>query len=339
MSVLPTGVATGVGSMPGEDIVEATRIVLGELPDFPHLPEVPGRSESASTVGRSLAMLVDLAVDLQPAGWRLTDAPGADQRRARSLLAQDLDTLEELAHGLGGPLKVQAAGPWTLAATVERPRGDKVLADHGARRELGQSMAEGLAAHLRDVGRRVPGADLVLQIDEPALPAVLAATIPTASGFGRHRAVHTPEAVDAIRGYVEAAAGAQAWTVVHCCAAGLPLDTFTRAGAGAVSVDLALVGEEEYDGCAAALDSGVGLWLGVVPATEPPRPVGAEAVADRVRRVVSRLGFDPDRAGDLVVLTPACGLSGASPRWAREALRTAREAARQLSAEDGRMEP
>jgi methionine synthase II (cobalamin-independent) len=336
---LPTGVATGVGSMPGEDIVEASRIVLGELPDFPHLPEVPGRSESASMLGRALAMLVDLAVDLQPAGWRLTDAPGADQRRARSLLAQDLDTLEELAQGLRGPLKVQVAGPWTLAATVERPRGDKVLADHGARRELAESMAEGLRAHLRDVGRRVPGADLVLQVDEPALPAVLAAEIPTASGFGRHRAIHTPEAVGALRSYVEAARAEQASSVVHCCAGGLPLKRLMEAGAGAVSVDLGLVAEEEYDEYAAALDQGMGLWLGVVPAIEPARPAAAEAVADRVRRLVARLGFEPDRAGDLVVLTPSCGLAGATPRWAREALRTVRAAARQLSVEDGRMVP
>ena len=44
-----------------------------------------------------------------------------------------------------GPFKIQVAGPWTLAATVEKPRGDKVLTDHGARRELAQALAEGAA--------------------------------------------------------------------------------------------------------------------------------------------------------------------------------------------------
>ena len=38
--------ATGVGSMPGEDFGEAARLVLGEVPDLPHLPEVPGRERS-----------------------------------------------------------------------------------------------------------------------------------------------------------------------------------------------------------------------------------------------------------------------------------------------------
>lgn len=333
---LPTGVATGVGSMPGEDVAEAVRVVLGELPDFPHLPEVPGRSEPASMVGRSLALLVELAVDLQPAGWRLTGGPGLDQRRAVSLLAQDLDTLEEQAQGVAGPLKLQVAGPWTLAATVERPRGDKVLADHGARRELAQSMAVGVSDHLRDLRRRVPDADLVLQIDEPALPAVLAAKIPTASGFGRHRSVDVAKAVEGLRWYVEAAAAEGVPAVVHCCAADVPLDVVTRSGAQGVSVDAGLIGRPEYDGYAAALDDRFGLWLGVVPGTAPASPPAADAVADRVRRLVEDWGHDPERASQLV-LTPTCGLAGASPAWSRQALEITRMAARQLSAEHGRM--
>jgi hypothetical protein len=92
----PTGVATGVGSMPGDDFREVTRMVLGVLEDLPFMPELPARSEAASMTGRAVAMLADLGADLQPAGWRLTDAPGRDQRRARSLLAQDLDVVEEL---------------------------------------------------------------------------------------------------------------------------------------------------------------------------------------------------------------------------------------------------
>ena len=38
--------ASGVGSHPGDDqrdFDEAVRLVLGELPDLPYLPEVPGR--------------------------------------------------------------------------------------------------------------------------------------------------------------------------------------------------------------------------------------------------------------------------------------------------------
>ena len=143
-------------------------------------------------IGRTLGVIGELGFDLQPAGWRLTDAPGVDHRRARSLLAQDLDTFEELTQGYEGELKLQLAGPWTLASSVEKPRGDRVLSDVGARRELAQALAEGARDHLADVQRRVPGATLLLQLDEPSLPAVMAGQVPTASGFNRHRSVTPP---------------------------------------------------------------------------------------------------------------------------------------------------
>ena len=92
--------ATGIGSLPGTDPAEAVRVVVGELPDVPHLPELPGRGPGASMTGRALAVVAELGADLQPAGWRLTgSAPGLDQRRARSTLAQDLDMLEEALQG------------------------------------------------------------------------------------------------------------------------------------------------------------------------------------------------------------------------------------------------
>ena len=154
--------------MPGEDVVEATRIVLGELPDLPHLPELPARGAIAGhdRPGGGARRPSSASTCSRPAGGSPT-RPGVDHRRARSLLAQDLDVLEELTQGYDGPFKVQVAGPWTLASTVEKPRGDKVLSDVGARRELAQALAEGVAEHLADVQRRVPGATLVLQVDEP----------------------------------------------------------------------------------------------------------------------------------------------------------------------------
>ena len=88
---IPWGPASGVGSLPGTDAAEALRLVLGELPDFPHVPELPGRGPGADLIGRGAALLVDVAFDLTPAGWRLVPRPGIDQRRAREFLARDLD--------------------------------------------------------------------------------------------------------------------------------------------------------------------------------------------------------------------------------------------------------
>lgn len=331
--------ATGVGSHPGEDqhaYDEAVRVVLGELSDLAYVPEVPGRGAGASMTGRGVAVMAALGADLQPAGWRLTDAPGLDQRRARSLLAQDLDRFEEQAQGFAGTVKVQVAGPWTMAATVERPRGDKVLADSGARRDLAQALAEGVRDHVADLRRRAPSAtSLVVQVDEPALAAVLAAAVPTASGFGRHRAVHPPEASQALEWVIAAAAesGAEPW--VHTCAAATPLDLLRGAGARGLSVDLAQLSARDHDELGAALDAGETVALGVVASTDPPAgPASAPTDADVTESAVrwlDMLGLDPQEVGDRLVLTPSCGLAGASPAWARQSLTLLGVAAGRLS--------
>ena len=325
--------ATGVGSMPGgsaADYAQAVRVVLEELPDLPHVPELPGRGEHANMTGRSLAVMAELGADLQPAGWRLTGyqgTPGIDHRRARSLLAQDLDAVEEHTQGYAGPFKIQVAGPWTLAATVERPRGDRVLADHGARRELAQALAEGLREHVADVRRRIPGASVVVQVDEPALPAVLAGRIPTASGFHRHRSVDAPLASPALEWVFSAVTGSGATAVAHCCASDVPVGLLTGAGATGLSVDLDELRVSVYDDLAGLLEQARPVHLGVVPSTEPAKPLSDRAVTERVLRLLDMLGLDPESASSLVV-TPTCGL--ADPAWSRKALATCRTVAASL---------
>jgi hypothetical protein len=324
-------VATGVGSWPGtdaEEYADAVRVVVGEVSDLPYLPELPGRGPAAGMIGRTLGMISDLGFDLQPAGWRLTGASGADHRRAQSLLAQDLDQLEEQTQGFHGVLKVQVAGPWTLAANVEKPRGDRLLSDHGARRELAQALAEGVAVHLADVRRRVDAERVVVQVDEPALTSVLAGAVPTASGFGRHRVVHPPEASEAL-GWVLERAGTEPW--VHSCAAGTPWALLRGAGAHGLSGDLAVLGADDLDAFGEALEAGGRVALGVVPATEPDPEPAEKALTERVVRLLDVLGLDPDAVEGQLVVTPSCGLAGASPAWARRASELCRAVARNLT--------
>ncbi|WP_028636255.1 methionine synthase [Nocardioides sp. URHA0032] len=330
--------ATGVGSYPGEDFHQAIAIVLGELAQdqhgLPHLPELPDRGAVAGLTGRGLAVVAELGADLQPAGWRLTGGgAGVDHRRARSLLAQDLDAVEERAEGWTGPFKIQVPGPWTLAATVERPRGDKILADHGARRDLAQALAEGVRGHVSDVRRRLPGVDrLVVQVDEPALAAVLDARVPTASGFGRHRKVDAPEASQALAWVLDAVAGEGAEPWVHTCAPGTPLDLLRGAGARALSVDLTVLSAADHDVLGEALEAGETVALGVVPGIDPADEPTDAGLTESVLRWLDMLGLDPGEVGEQLVLTPACGLAGASPAWVRRALALVRSAAGNLTA-------
>ncbi|WP_431878559.1 methionine synthase [Micromonospora marina] len=324
----PTGAATGIGSLPGTDIAEAQRIVLGELPALPHLPELPARGPGADIIGRTAGLLVELPVELYAARWRIAPRPGRDLRRARDLMERDLDQLAEQAEEYAGPVKVQAAGPFTLAAVLELPIGGRMLRDPGAVRDLAGSLGEGLRGHVEAVTRRLPRASVLLQLDEPSLPAVLAGRVPTESGFGTHRPVETEVARGLLRDVIEAA-GVPA--LVHCCAPDVPLELIRTAGAAGVALDLSLVAD--LDPLGEAIDAGLGLLAGAAPTLPPPSgraPTSAE-VADRVRRVWDQLGFPRRRLAGQVVVTPACGLAGATPGYARAVLTACRDAGRRLA--------
>jgi methionine synthase II (cobalamin-independent) len=320
--------ATGIGSLPGDDIDAGIALVFTELPDFPHLPELPARGPGADMIGRTAAALVDLYVDLQPSGWRLVPRPGMDLRRARQLLERDLDALVPVAATHDGPLKVQLAGPWTLAAALQTERGP-ALADPGAVRDLMASYAEAVSAHLDEVRRRAPQAQLTLQLDEPSLPAVLAGSVPTSSGLSRVRAVPAADAEQALR---EAVTAAAVPVVVHCCAADVPLTLFAGSGVAAVSLDLAVT-RIDRDELGAAVERGFVLWAGVVPALGPGVAPSVREVVEPVRRLWGELGFAAELMAEHVTLTPACGLAGASVGWATTAMRLVRQAAKVLAEE------
>jgi methionine synthase II (cobalamin-independent) len=307
----------------------ALRLVLGEFadrPGVPFLPELPGRGVGADLTGRGAALLADLYTEVQPSGWRIADRPGRDHRRAMGYLSSDLDLLEEHTQGYTGPLKIQAVGPWTLAATVELPHGDKLLADRGAVRDVAASLAEGLRRHVEGVRRRVPGAQVVLQLDEPALPGVLRGSVPTASGFGLLRSVDEQLARETLRRVIEAA---EVPVIVHCCAGDMPFGLLRDAGAAGLSFDLGLIGEKHDDAIGRAIETGMTLFAGVVPTLEPASAPTYKMILDRIL-ALGRLGFPGKELAESLVVTPACGLAGASPQWAARALKLCADAARAL---------
>src|SRR6185437_5709912 len=108
----------------------------------------------------------------------------------------------------------------------------------------------------------------------------------------------------------------------------------------------------EEDGIAEAAEAGLGLLIGAVPAVPEPEvttgapgradpvqgPTGpgdgsaeARQTADRIIRLWRRLGLPLATCPDQVVITPSCGLAGASPAYARAALTRCREAASMLA--------
>ena len=319
---------SGIGSWPGTDVrqgLSAVRDLLGEA-GLPYLPELPARGPGADMIGRAAGMLADLAVDLQPMGWRFVDRRGHDSHRTSGLLREDLDELAEAFDGYEGDLKVQIAGPWTLASSIWLHRGERSVVDAGATRDVIASLAEGLRVHLDEVTQLVPKANLVVQIDEPALPSVLGGRLPTASGFGRIRAIDPTRAAEGLREVVAAAAGRP--TVVHCCAPDVPLVLLRDTGVTAVSLDISLLTPGGWESLAATVEAGVDVWAGVVP-TDDVRAQVADVIGPLVD-AWRRVGL-PVSDLSRVTLTPACGLAGLTLSGARSVQRLAVDAARALS--------
>lgn len=317
-------VATGIGSWPGTEMADAIKIAFAECPDLPYLPELPARGPQAALIGRGAALLTGIGVELRPQGWRLTGSSSRDHRRAIATLRADLDQLEEAAQGYRGPLKIAVAGPWTLAAGLEHPRGDKVLPDPGARRDVAQSLGQGMADLAAELARRLPEAALVVQLDEPGLPAVLAGGVPTASGLSRHQPIDIPEVSAAYSRIVGQLSPAP--VIVHCCAPGAPIGLLAGVGVAGVALDLGLLATADWDALGAAMERGLWLCAGALPTADPAAASSADRVADVVLSPLRRLGLPPEVSAH-TILTPACGLAGFTRDAAIRALRTVRRAA------------
>jgi hypothetical protein len=178
---------------------------------------------------------------------------------------------------------------------------------------------------------------------------VLAGDVPTASGLNR-LPVPEPFSVEtSLRAVLSAAAR---FTLVHCCAMSVPFGIIKGAGAHGVACDLGKLRRPEEDALAESVEAGLGILAGVLPATGQEaaavsdteragarQPPSARQTAERVIELWRRMGWPTARGGPdtgpvsvagQVVLTPACGMAGATPGYARDAMARCREAARLL---------
>lgn len=311
--------ATALGTWPGEDPVEAARIIRGELgsPHLPFLAELPARGVGSDALGRTASLLVDLSVDVQPYGWRIVDRPGKDFRRARSALSTDINILADVIGAEDTPaqdLKVQLRGPLSLAAGLHLHNGERALIDHGARRDLAASLAAGAGSYLSRVAAAAPGARIVVQIDEPEIASVLAGTIPTSSGYRTLRSVPGREATDAWQLLVDALRVAGAAEVVVCVPeVEAPFDRILAAGADGIAVPLRALTSRQWEQLAGAVEAGKRLWAGALDVSNPAAALPRVAdVVDTVWRPWRQLGLPASTLGAIRV-TPSDGLAGHSP--------------------------
>lgn len=349
--------ATSLGPWPGTDPVEAAKVGLGLLlpPHLPMLASLPARGVGSDPVGRTAAMLVELNVDVQPYGWRFVDRAGLDQRRAISALSTDINVLADVVGAEGqspSEFKVHVQGPLSMAAAIHLHHGERSLRDYGARRDIAQSLAAGLALHAARVSAAVPGARLTLQIDEPDVAAALAGTIPTASGYRTLRAVPATElrqtwsefvAVAHAAGFTnvvlnlarteESRAVAANTTVevnIESSAWRSALTTALESGVDAVALPLHGLDTGHWEKLAEAIENGVGVWAGTVPVSGGGIPPSYSVLLERIMRPWRGLGLDESRLNQLRI-TPEGQLAELGPSQAQRVVARALEVADALT--------
>ena len=328
--------ATVVGGLPGTEALEACTVLRGEL-GAPHrsgLLPMPQRSAAAEDLPRTVAVLTELWCDLQPHGWRLQRHDSKDSRAARSLLASDLNVLADVigaeSDGDLEPVTTQLLGPLTLAARLHLHGGERVLRDHGARRDLVDSLADGLGEHLAALRQSIGPRGIVVRFAEPELLRVLEGRIPTASGYQTLRAVPWAEIREGLGRVAAAARAGGAQSVELQLPDGLEPARALSIGADRLVLSAPAPSARDWEPLAEVLDSGTDLSL-LLPrlADGLDRRLSSAREVEAIAQPLSEVGM-PLRELSRLMIAAGPGLEELAPDRLRLVLGRAADVARGL---------
>ncbi|MEJ5919512.1 methionine synthase [Corynebacterium sp. H78] len=328
----------GLGSMPGTDVAEAADIIAGESHNGALvLPVLPGRGLGADHIGRTGALLADLALDRGPRSWRVVEGSAERLSRAswhaRDYLQRDLDTCEEVWGNAVDELRVTAVGPWTLAASIELSHGHAFLTDKGAVRFLADSLAHGLANHLAEVRRRHACATVNVLLREPLLADVTHGRILDATGGHRLSAVGHVEMSEVWRRVTEVIVDEKtSVTIMPGGAAGeLSIHALSASGAQGIVMSIDRIrGTQALDNIGVLISDDMNLEMGVVPG-RPPIGVSEapeeRSLAQAVAKVWDELSFPRTDMLTRLDITTRGDMNNAPTSWPAQALAAGRNTA------------
>lgn len=286
---------TGVGSLPHTDPDEAASFVLATT-DVPYLPQMPNRHPAEGM----LAQWGD--------GFGGAASDGFALRTGRSPVARaeafaGAAAMLDRTPATAAVIKTQATGPVTLAAALLAGGFDGDVWD-----TVVDGLLDRVAAHLAWIRASLPGAEIVLAFDEPALGALEDPAF----------AITVPEAAAALGQVLE---GTEAATGIHCCD-----DTdwgmVGRLRPSFISCDVGALGPGFSQGAvelATAIADGTWFIWGVVPPSVPPLPSVGDLIG-RYRKAEGALilaGAPAERLSRSAWFSPACGLAGLTKEQAR----------------------
>jgi len=168
---LPSGIATGVGSLPHRDARAAAEFVLTVTPDLPAVPSLPRRSPAEGMIAQAVVGI--RGISLGQYGAIGGDVASID---LAAPVTTDLDhdafgglrAFVAAAKGRRAPITCQSVGPVTLGLALQRAGLPHELAFDVAARAV-RDRVQAIHAFLLD---ELPACPQVLMIDEPSLPEV-----------------------------------------------------------------------------------------------------------------------------------------------------------------------
>ena len=325
--------ATGIGSVPFQDIEETCEEILERLPHLPFWPQFVKRSHLEDMSIQFSEGLPLLEVSEETRGLFISSR---DKDRELltfydHFLAQDTGyfsisrshalglyaMLELIAQdkGLTGDyIKGQTIGPVTFAAGITGLDGKPVLHDP----ELLEAMVNGLAIkalwQIKELSKcnRRP----VIFLDEPYL-----------SGFGSaFSAIQRQEVIDILRTVIDyLKERSDALIGIHCCG-NTDWAMVLEAGPDIINFDAFeymehfLLYPDEILGF--MREGGTVAW-GIVPTTKFTNNDSVESLYLRLKGGLERLiewGMDAEMLAKRSILTPACGMGTMSPEAARRGI-------------------
>ena len=327
-------IATGIGSVPFENVEVSCREIVESLSHIPFWPQFVKRSFLEDMNVQYSEGLPLLIVNEEKRSLMVSESRSRESALVEfyeHFLAQDLDyfaisrdyapglygLLENMGKGLAPEatfIKGQVVGPVTFASAITGIDGKPVIHD----KELSEALTKGLAAKaLWQVNMlKRSGKKPVIFLDEPSL-----------SGFGSaFSTVQRHEVVEMLReviGYVRE--NSDAVIGIHCCG-NTDWPMILEAGPDIVNFDAFefmdhfLLYKKEIK---LFFDGGGSIAWGIVPTSDFKSTVTVEELSlllEKGFNTLEKIGIDRDVIICRSLLTPACGMGTMSKDMARAAI-------------------
>lgn len=312
--------ATGVGSLPHEEVEAALDHVMATMGEIPFCPQLPSVSPLESMYHQGVSGLPGLEMEEGGRLWvNLTGEilhqmssldPTSDVRVIRSLVGLD----ELLRRDMPGAvaLKGQLVGPVSLGLTLADQGRKPLLYSDDAAAGLAQILSWKMQWLEAALGSR--GLSSIVFVDEPYLTTL-------GSGFFSYSESLVRDLIGLSLSHLRGTKG------IHCCGK-VDWSVILSLGVDIVSFDahqhfssLALFSDD----LGRFMEEGGTLAWGIVPTDETEiREASAPALALRLEGFIEELkerGIPQDRLLTQALITPACGLASPGLTEAERALR------------------